>query len=107
VAEIARLFPDHELDERQAEALREGTRIAEALIFVSSEPVDEKDIGKHMPDGVTAERSTLVVFYFHVVLVLRQAHHCHQHKRIEVLERVGFLLPVILACAMHIVWRMP
>ena len=54
MAEIARLFPDNDLDERQAEALREGTRIAEALIFVSSEPVDEKDIGKHMPDGVTA-----------------------------------------------------
>ena len=54
MAEIARLFPDSDLDERQAEALREGTRIAEALIFVSSEPVDEKDIGKHMPDGVTA-----------------------------------------------------
>jgi segregation and condensation protein B len=58
VAEIARLFPDNDLqsplDERQAEALREATRIAEALIFVSSEPVDEKDIGKRMPEGVTA-----------------------------------------------------
>ena len=54
MAEIARLFPDNDLDERQAEALREATRIAEALIFVSSEPVDEKDIGKRMPDGVTA-----------------------------------------------------
>ena len=58
MAEIARLFPDNDLqsplDERQAEALREATRIAEALIFVSSEPVDEKDIGKRMPEGVTA-----------------------------------------------------
>ena len=54
MAEIARLFPDTDLDERQAEALREATRIAEALIFVSSEPVDEKDIGKRMPEGVTA-----------------------------------------------------
>ena len=58
MAEIARLFPENDLqsplDERQAEALREGTRIAEALIFVSSEPVDEKDIGKRMPEGVTA-----------------------------------------------------
>ena len=58
MAEIARLFPeneqDNELDERKAEALREATRIAEALIFVSSEPVDEKDIGKRMPEGVTA-----------------------------------------------------
>ena len=54
MAEIARLFPEDELDERQVEALREATRIAEALIFVSSEPVDEKDIGKRMPEGVTA-----------------------------------------------------
>ncbi len=54
MAEIARLFPENDMDERQAEALREATRIAEALIFVSSEPVDEKDIGKRMPEGVTA-----------------------------------------------------
>ncbi len=54
MAEIARLFPENDLDERQAEVLREASRIAEALIFVSSEPVEEKDIAKRMPEGVTA-----------------------------------------------------
>ena len=54
MAEIARLFPMDEADDAHAEALREATRIAEALIFASSAPVEESDIGKRMPEGVTA-----------------------------------------------------
>jgi len=54
VAEIARLFPQDETDDARAEALLQASRIAEALIFVSADPVDEKDIGKRMPDGVSA-----------------------------------------------------
>ena len=53
MAEIARLFPQDELDDVQTEALLQATRIAEALIFVSAEPVDEKDIARRMPDGVS------------------------------------------------------
>ena len=54
MAEIARLFPQDETDDARAEALLQASRIAEALIFVSADPVDEKDIGKRMPDGVSA-----------------------------------------------------
>ena len=60
MAEIARLFPSDEVEDvseaeaAHAEALREATRIAEALIFASSQPVEESDIGKRMPEGVTA-----------------------------------------------------
>ena len=53
MAEIARLFPQDELDDIRAEALLQATRIAEALIFVSAEPVEEKDIARRMPDGVS------------------------------------------------------
>ena len=51
---IARLFPD-ELDPTaaaHAEALLEGSRIAEALIFASADPVEESEIARRMPDGV-------------------------------------------------------
>ena len=58
MAEIARLFPMDEADEAvaeaRAEAMREATRIAEALIFASSAPVEESDLAKRMPDGITA-----------------------------------------------------
>jgi segregation and condensation protein B len=58
VAEVAVLFPDYEESaEMNAEPLREATRIAEALIFASSEPVDESEIGKRMPDGVSATQA--------------------------------------------------
>ena len=53
MAEIARLFPQDELDDIRAAALLQATRIAEALIFVSAEPVEEKDIARRMPDGVS------------------------------------------------------
>ena len=70
MAEIARLFPSDDIDEAEAtraEALREATRIAEALIFASSQPVDESDIGKRMPEGVTALEAleALRGFYAH------------------------------------------
>ena len=45
--------PDADLD-TGAHALAEATRIAEALIFASAEPVEEKEIGKRMPEGVKA-----------------------------------------------------
>ncbi len=51
---IARLFPG-ELDptaHARDEALREASRIAEALIFASAEPVDEAEIAKRLPEGV-------------------------------------------------------
>jgi segregation and condensation protein B len=49
------LFPeDEEADAARLEALREATRICEALIFASSEPVDESDLNKKMPEGIKA-----------------------------------------------------
>ncbi len=55
MAELARLFPeDEEADAARLEALREATRICEALIFASSEPVDESDLNKKMPEGIKA-----------------------------------------------------
>ena len=54
MAEIARLFPQDEADDAHAEAVLQASRIAEALIFVSADPVEEKDIAKRMPDGVSA-----------------------------------------------------
>jgi len=61
VAEIASLFPmEEEIDteaageheDAQAEAFREGLRIAEALIFAATDAVEEKQLKKHMPEGV-------------------------------------------------------
>jgi segregation and condensation protein B len=54
VAEIARLFPDRadEDDAVASDDLMEAMRIAEALIFAASDPVEEKDLAKRMPDGV-------------------------------------------------------
>ena len=52
MAEVAVLFPD--FDRARAELLHEAARIAEALIFAASEPVDESEIGKKMPEGVKA-----------------------------------------------------
>ena len=56
MAEVAQLFPepDDEGSDVKAEALREASRIAEALIFASAEPVDEIEISRRMPDGVKA-----------------------------------------------------
>ena len=54
MAEVARLFPNDEPDDARAEAILQACRIAEALIFVSADPVEEKDIAKRMPEGVSA-----------------------------------------------------
>ena len=80
MAEIARLFPSDDIDEAEAtraEALREATRIAEALIFASSQPVDESDIGKRMPEGVTALEAleALRGFYAHRGFNLLRINH--------------------------------
>ena len=56
---VARLFPE-EIDpaaEARAQALNEGARIAEALIFASADPVEESDIAKRMPEGVDAREA--------------------------------------------------
>ncbi len=56
---IARLFPgeDDPREQARAEAMLEATRIAEALIFASTEPVDESEIAKRIPDGVDAREA--------------------------------------------------
>jgi len=53
-AEKIELF-DEDSDEalaRQAAALREAARIAEALLFAASEPLDEAEIARRLPDGM-------------------------------------------------------
>ncbi len=56
---VARLFPDDADPQAHAHALKvmEATRIAEALIFASAEPVEESEIAKRMPDGVKAREA--------------------------------------------------
>ena len=38
----------------KAEKFRECVRIAEALLFASSEPVEQSEIARRMPDGIKA-----------------------------------------------------
>lgn len=73
MAKIARLFPDSEPDDpvdapalkalapqitldaagaARLEAHREAVRIAEALLFAATQPLEETDIAKHLPDGI-------------------------------------------------------
>jgi segregation and condensation protein B len=56
VAEAARLaFPEEvEAEATHQEQLREASRIAEALLFAAAEPLDESEISRRLPDGVTA-----------------------------------------------------
>jgi segregation and condensation protein B len=51
---VARLFPDEANPDAEAHAVAilEATRIAEALIFASADPVEESDIAKRLPEGV-------------------------------------------------------
>ena len=51
MAEIARLFPDDPFDEAVEQALREHSRIVEALLFASSDPMHEDELAKRLPDG--------------------------------------------------------
>jgi segregation and condensation protein B len=57
VADVARLFPVHHDGETEGPApgaLFDAIRIAEALLFASTEPLDERQIAERMPDGVRA-----------------------------------------------------
>ncbi len=40
---------------RQQDALREAARIAEALLFAASEPLDETEIARRLPDGADTQ----------------------------------------------------
>jgi segregation and condensation protein B len=53
VAEVARLFPVDESAEDVDSALHEAVRIAEAVLFAAAEPLEEKQIGERLPDGVS------------------------------------------------------
>lgn len=58
--------PDHGEGDAQAErALQEAERIAEALVFASSEPVAEKALAERLPEGtdVAAVMQRLAAFY--------------------------------------------
>ncbi len=56
MAEVAQLFAQIDQTQRPSleDGLAEAMRIAEALLFASAEPLDEKDIEKRMPRGVPA-----------------------------------------------------
>ena len=56
MAEVAVLYSQQDAEGAgvKADALHEATRIAEALIFASGEPVDESEIDRRMPEGVSA-----------------------------------------------------
>ena len=43
-----------EAETRRVDQVLEASRIAEALLFAASEPLDEAEITRRMPDGVTA-----------------------------------------------------
>jgi segregation and condensation protein B len=59
VAEVARLFPDlpvvmmEEMENSADASLREAMRIAEALLFAATEPLEESEIARRMPGNVT------------------------------------------------------
>ncbi len=57
VATVTRLYPEAPAPEPEAldaaaEAHREALRIAEALLFAATEPLEESAIAKHLPDDV-------------------------------------------------------
>ncbi len=64
---VARLFPEeaNPTAEAHAAALMEATRIAEALIFASADPVEESDIARRMPEGVAAGEALEVLRAFY------------------------------------------
>ena len=43
---------EQEAEARRTESLLEASRIAEAQLFAASEPVDESDLAKRMPEGI-------------------------------------------------------
>ncbi len=52
MAEVARLFPDTEETKERA-LFGEAMRIAEAMLFAASEPLEESEIARRMPDGIS------------------------------------------------------
>ena len=58
MADVARLFPvrpsQGEGGNTSPDAMFEAVRIAEALLFASTEPLEEKTLDERMPDGVRA-----------------------------------------------------
>lgn len=59
MADVARLFPDLPepvMEDQESSAddasLNEAMRIAEALLFAATEPLEESEIARRMPDGV-------------------------------------------------------
>ncbi|MGH6817974.1 MAG: SMC-Scp complex subunit ScpB [Methylovirgula sp.] len=52
MAEVARLFPSTDPDAADPAVLGEAMRIAEAMLFAASEPLEEAEIARHMPDGL-------------------------------------------------------
>ncbi|MBG0811518.1 SMC-Scp complex subunit ScpB [Methylosinus sp. H3A] len=49
------LFDDEATLAREEEALRDAARVAEALLFAASEPLDETEIARRLPDGADVE----------------------------------------------------
>ncbi len=58
MADVARLYPvrpsEGEAGNTAPDAMFEAVRIAEALLFAATEPVEEKSVEERMPDGVRA-----------------------------------------------------
>jgi segregation and condensation protein B len=57
LAEVARLFPDAdepEMDTADPALFGEAMRIAEAMLFAASEPLEEAEIARRMPEGLVA-----------------------------------------------------
>ncbi len=54
MAEVARLFPAHAGDDHipAVEMMSDSIRIAEALLFAATEPLEERQIADRLPDGV-------------------------------------------------------
>ncbi|MFZ0559712.1 MAG: SMC-Scp complex subunit ScpB [Methylovirgula sp.] len=52
MAEVARLFPSADADTADPAVLGEAMRIAEAMLFAASEPLEEAEIARRMPDGL-------------------------------------------------------
>jgi segregation and condensation protein B len=56
LAEVARLFPDDdepETDTADPALFGEAMRIAEAMLFAAPEPLEEAEIARRMPDGLS------------------------------------------------------
>jgi segregation and condensation protein B len=52
LAEVARLFLNTDPDAADPALLGEAMRVAEAMLFAASEPLEEAEIARRMPDGL-------------------------------------------------------